>query len=53
MSSRGGFFWPESVRKESGQVRSQFRVLQNVVGDAARVHGGQNSKNLIIRARCN
>ena len=26
--------------EESGQARSQFCVLQNVVGDAARVHGG-------------
>jgi hypothetical protein len=26
--------------EESGQVRSQFFVCENVVGDAARVHGG-------------
>ena len=26
--------------EECGQVRSQFLVFENVIGDAARVHGG-------------
>ena len=34
-----GFLAGEGA-EESGQVRSQLCVLKNVVGDAARVHGG-------------
>ena len=31
---------PEMVRKNAGSLASMFLVFQNVVGDAARVHGG-------------